>query len=93
MNYKPLLKKLYDFYIGELRENELRQYFNKWAENNNYILPKHIKLLKNTAYNSEGDIIPIVLETEKEIYYYDSCHRYCYLNKNEEGIYFRYYSL
>lgn len=52
--------------------------------------PKRFRLLKDTAYNSEGDIISIVEETENEIYYYDSCKRYCYLNKSEEGKIFEY---
>ena len=90
INYKPLLKKLSEFYIGEMREDDLKKYYKKWAKKNGIELVKCIKLLQNTAFNSEGDVMPIVLETEKEIYYYDSVHRYCYFNKSEEGLYFVY---
>jgi len=40
--------------------------------------------------NSAGDIVKVVYETEKEVYYYDGFRRYCYLNKSEEGTEYRY---
>lgn len=44
-----------------------------------------VKLLKSTAYNDSGDILKVKEETDGEIYYYDSCKRWCYLYKSEEG--------
>jgi hypothetical protein len=90
INYKPILKKLGEFYIGDIREDELKDYYKKWAEKNGIKLTKCFRLIRDTAYNSEGDVIPIVSETDAEIYYYDSFHRWCYLNKSDEGLYFEY---
>lgn len=89
-NYTELLKQLNELYLGEIRTDAFLDFYKEWAEKNNYSLSKCFKLLTNTAYNSKGDIIPIVEETEEEIYYNDSCHRYCYLNKSEEGKTFEY---
>jgi hypothetical protein len=90
INYKPLINKIYEHYLGEIYPDELNEFFIDWAKQNNYPLPKMIKLLTNMAYNSEGDIIPIVQECEENIYYNDGCHRYCYLSKKDEGIHFEY---
>lgn len=90
MKYKPLADKVYEFYLGEIREDELKDFFSEWAINNNYPLPKRIRFLKDMAYNCSGEEVPIVLEDGKSIYYNDSFHRYCYLNKCDEGIDFEY---
>jgi len=88
--YKNLIKKVYKQYLGDISSDELNDYFKEWARRNSYMLPKHIRFLKDMAYNSEGDIVPIIQETDGEVYYNDSCHRYCYLNKSDEGIDFEY---
>lgn len=64
----------------------------RYAERPHYkpISKKRFKLLKDTAYNSEGDIINIVEESDNGIYYYDSFRRWCYLNKSEENDIFTY---
>jgi hypothetical protein len=92
INYSSLINKLKKFYVGEIYESEFKAYFKQWAITNNIELPKHIKLLKDTAYNSMEDVIPIVHETKDEIYYYDSCSRYCYFDKSDEGIWFEYFN-
>lgn len=93
MDYDSLVKKVYDLFLGEINEDGMKYYFRKWAVKNNYPLPKMIRLLKGTAYNSEEDKIAIVQEDDSCIYYNDSCHRYCYLNKSEEGTIFEYIKL
>ena len=46
-----------------------------------------VKLLISTAYNDSGDILKIKLEDKNgDIYYYDGCDRWCYLEKEEENI-------
>jgi len=59
-------------------------------------ITKYIRFLKNMAYNSAGDIVPIVAEcdTDKyhDLYYYDGMNRYCYQKKTEEGNDFEYIS-
>ncbi|CAB1251615.1 protein of unknown function [Ruminococcaceae bacterium BL-6] len=64
----------------------------RYAERPKYkpITNKRFILLKNTAYNDEGDILDIIEETDNEIYYYDSFKRWCYLNKSEEHNTFEY---
>jgi hypothetical protein len=42
------------------------------------------------AFNSVGEVVPLVSEDENSVYYNDSCHRYCYLNKCDEGLDFEY---
>lgn len=39
----------------------------------------------------DGEIFRVVEETEGEVYFYDEDHRWCYFNKSEEGIYYRYF--
>lgn len=54
-------------------------------------IPKKIRFLKETAYNSEGDIVKVAHWVEPdgdnpgEVYYYDSLGRYCYLLLTEEN--------
>lgn len=93
MNNQTLANAVYNFYLGEIREDELFDIFLEWAKENKYPLPKMIKLLKNMAFNSIGEVVPLVSEDENSIYYNDSCHRYCYLNKSDEGIDFEYVSV
>jgi len=45
-----------------------------------------VKLLVNTFYNSEGEILKIKKIDENNIYYYDNIHRWCHLEKDLEGI-------
>jgi len=49
-----------------------------------------IEFLTSSFGNSAGDIAKVVNETDGEVYYYDSFRRYCYMNKSEEGILYRY---
>lgn len=88
--YRKLVNKLYEQYLGDICPDEVNQYFKKWAKKNNYPLPKHIRFLKDMAYNCEGDTVPVIQETDSEVYYNDSCHRYCYLYKSDEGSDFEY---
>lgn len=90
MRYKPLVEKVYELYLGEIHEDNLKEFFVEWAEKNKYKLPKKIRFLKNMAYNSAGEVVPIVHEDKDNIYYNDSCRRYCYLEKSAEGIDFEY---
>lgn len=90
MNYKSLIKKVYEHYTGEINSDELNDYFVDWAEKNKYPMPKRIRLYKDTAWNCEGDIIPIVEECENNLYYNDSMHRWCYIEKKFEGDWFEY---
>jgi hypothetical protein len=90
MEYKPLVDKLYEFYLGEIYGEELKEFFIEWANENKYLLPKKIRFLRDMSYNSIGEVVPIVLEDEDNVYYYDSCHRYCYLRKSDEGLDFKY---
>ena len=53
-------------------------------------MTKKIRLLGNTGFNSDGEIVNIVLETDGEVYYYDACSRYVYLFKKDEGVDFEY---
>lgn len=90
MKYRKIVNKLYKWVQGEIYNEELIDYFYKWAEENNFKLKKRIRFLENMAYNSEGDIVTVVLEDEDNIYYNDSCHRYCYQKKKDEGKLFEY---
>jgi len=46
-----------------------------------------IKLLRDTAYNTAGDILYVQTMDEKgSVYYYDTYHRWCYLTADEEHI-------
>lgn len=49
-----------------------------------------MRFLEDMPCNSVGDIVRVVQETFNERYYYDGCHRYCYVYKNEEGILYEY---
>lgn len=49
-----------------------------------------ILFLEDTAYNCKGDVVPVAQEDDNEIYYYDSCRRWCYLLKSEEGKVYKY---
>lgn len=44
-----------------------------------------IRLLISTAYNDEGDILKVKAEDNENVYYYDTFHRWCYLEKFLEG--------
>jgi hypothetical protein len=44
-----------------------------------------ITLLESTFGNDKGDMLKVLMETDGEIYYYDSFRRWCYLEKIEEG--------
>ena len=52
---------------------------------------KHIRLIKDTFGNNEGELIEIEEETEGEIYYTDGLDRWVYLNKSEDGTTFRWF--
>jgi hypothetical protein len=88
-----LVKKMFLFYLGEISDEQLREYFVKWAVKSDYKLPKMIRFLKSSAYNSEGDIVPLANETDGEVYYYDSCRRYCYLSKTDDKDSFEFVSI
>jgi hypothetical protein len=46
-----------------------------------------IRLLKNMAFNSEGEILSIkTTDSKNNLYYYDGCHRWCYQSGDKEGI-------
>jgi len=45
---------------------------------------KYIRFKKSTAYNDAGDETKVLAEDDKAVYYYDGCHRYCYLDKVED---------
>ena len=49
-----------------------------------------MEFLVSSFGNDVGDVVKIVCETDGEVYYYDGFRRYCYLNKSEEGINYRY---
>ena len=49
-----------------------------------------IKFVRDTFGNDKGDIVRVKKETEKEVYYYDSFGRWCYLLKSEEGAVYLY---
>ena len=49
-----------------------------------------IEFLITTFGNDVGDIVEVIQESDKEIYYEDGFERYCYLNKDEEGTTFKY---
>lgn len=49
-----------------------------------------IEFLQSGFGNDVGDVVKVVLETDDEVYYYDGFRRYCYMNKSEEGISYRY---
>jgi hypothetical protein len=83
VNYTGLVKKAYDFFVGDAGEDEFKLYFEQWAKKNEYTLPKRVRLLKDTAWNVEGDVLHILNEDEENIYYNDSMNRWCYLPKNE----------
>jgi hypothetical protein len=41
-----------------------------------------VRLLESTAYNDVGDILNVKMVDELgSIYYYDGCHRWCFLTK------------
>ena len=84
-DYKSLLEQSYQLYLREIDEDDFRYFFSDWAQENDFKMPKRIRFLENMAYNSSGETVPIVQETEKEVYYNDGCHRYCYLLKSEIG--------
>ena len=48
-----------------------------------------VKLLQIPAYNDAGDRLEVKLVEKGDIYYYDGEKRWCYLDKNEEGIYWK----
>ncbi|MFA6018605.1 MAG: hypothetical protein WC776_05530 [Patescibacteria group bacterium] len=52
--------------------------------------PARIEFLESAFGNSKGEIVKVVTENEKEIYYYDGFHRWCYVLKSEEGMAYRY---
>jgi hypothetical protein len=49
-----------------------------------------IEFLQSGFGNDVGEIAKVVHETEGEVYYYDGFRRYCYMNKSEEGVNYRY---
>lgn len=49
-----------------------------------------IEFLQSSFGNDVGDIVKVIEETDTEVYYNDSFHRYCYMNKSEEGVNYRY---
>lgn len=49
-----------------------------------------IEFLQSGFGNDVGDVVKVVLETDGEVYYYDGFRRYCYVNKSEEGVSYRY---
>lgn len=51
-----------------------------------------IKFLLSNFGNDSGDIVNVIQETDNEIDYYDSSHRWCYVLKSEEGITYHYIS-
>jgi hypothetical protein len=90
MNYKPLVEKVFKHYIGEIDGDDLNDFFKEWAKINNYPIPKMVRFLKDMPCNSADEIVPIIEETEGEVYYNDGCHRWCCLYKKDEGIDFEY---
>lgn len=44
---------------------------------------KCVRLLRQTAWNDEEDILRVLTEDDENIYYNDSMGRYCYLPKNQ----------
>jgi DNA-directed RNA polymerase subunit RPC12/RpoP len=51
---------------------------------------RKIRFLESTAWNDAGDETTVIEETDGEIYYYDGCKRWCYLEKSLEGKTFKF---
>jgi hypothetical protein len=92
MDYKDkLIKKVHELYLGNTDIDEFLLYYRRWAKKYNQSMPKEFKVISDYfAYNDPGDIIPVVGEDKHNIYYYDSCNRWCYVEKSKEGKDFKY---
>ena len=55
-------------------------------------MAKTILFLKSGFGNGVGDVVRVVQEDDKRLYFYDGLHRYCYVFRDDEGVEWRWIS-